>query len=127
MFFDNRTDAGLKLVQAFREDSRTFEGWTVIGLARGGVPVAAEVARELELPLHALCVDDLKLSDNSGKLVITGLGTASLHGKIAADLGLSFLPSLATPTSSAASREFLAGWLAGKAGPLQPGPGPARA
>lgn len=52
--FHDRPDAGRQLAEA-------LERWqlgdaVVIGLARGGVPVAAEVARRLSLPLDALAV-----------------------------------------------------------------------
>lgn len=48
--FDNRTDAGRQLAVAlasYRDDPHAV----VLGIPRGGVVVAAEVARELDLPL----------------------------------------------------------------------------
>jgi putative phosphoribosyl transferase len=51
--FADRADAGRRLVAAFpRPDGPVL----VLGLARGGVPVAAEVARALEAPLDVLVV-----------------------------------------------------------------------
>jgi len=50
MHFQNRTDAGQQLAQKllkYRHDSSAI----VIGLPRGGVVVAAEIAKELRLPL----------------------------------------------------------------------------
>jgi putative phosphoribosyl transferase len=54
MFYD-RTQAGAALAAAMPE-LRKKSNVTVIGLARGGVEVAAETARLLDLPLDVLCV-----------------------------------------------------------------------
>jgi len=52
--FHDRVDAGRQLVAAL---ARTpLDDAVVVGLARGGVAVAAEVARRLSLPLDALAV-----------------------------------------------------------------------
>lgn len=54
VLFHDRLDAGRQLAAALQ---RTQLGdAVVVGLARGGVPVAAEVARCLSLPLDALAV-----------------------------------------------------------------------
>lgn len=50
----DRVDAGGRLADALED--RRLEGAVVVGLARGGVPVGAEVARRLSLPLDALAV-----------------------------------------------------------------------
>jgi putative phosphoribosyl transferase len=52
--FRDRVDAGRQLVAAL--EGRQLGDAVVVGLARGGVPVAAEVARHLALPLDALAV-----------------------------------------------------------------------
>ena len=52
--FHDRVDAGRRLA-AVLEDAEPGDA-VVVGLARGGVPVAAEVARRLSLPLDALAV-----------------------------------------------------------------------
>ncbi len=55
MLFKNRQDAGRQLVpllQKYREQ----EGMIVLGLARGGVITAAEIAQALGLPLDVLVV-----------------------------------------------------------------------
>lgn len=53
--FRDRTQAGAALAAAL-QDLRKKSNTTVIGLARGGVVVAAELARLLELPLDVICV-----------------------------------------------------------------------
>jgi len=53
--FQDRTQAGAALAAAMPE-YRKKANVTVIGLARGGVEVAAELARLLDLPLDVLCV-----------------------------------------------------------------------
>jgi putative phosphoribosyl transferase len=53
--FRDRTQAGAALAAALPE-LRKKSSVTVIGLARGGVVVAAELARLLELPMDVLCV-----------------------------------------------------------------------
>ena len=52
--FENRTDAGKQLAEALKRYQDSPDG-IVLGLARGGVPVAYEVARKLGLPLDVLC------------------------------------------------------------------------
>jgi predicted phosphoribosyltransferase len=64
MFFKDRVDAGIKLAELFAARGDYFRGWdSVMGIARGGVTVGAEVARVLNLPFGALCVDDLGFSE----------------------------------------------------------------
>jgi putative phosphoribosyl transferase len=53
--FHDRTQAGAALAAAMPE-LRKKANVTVIGLARGGVEVAAETARLLDLPLDVLCI-----------------------------------------------------------------------
>jgi predicted phosphoribosyltransferase len=50
----DREDAGRRLATALEE--RALEDAVVVGLARGGLPVAAEVAGRLGLPLDAVAV-----------------------------------------------------------------------
>jgi predicted phosphoribosyltransferase len=52
--FRDRQDAGRRLARALAET--VFGDAVAVGLARGGVPVAVEVAASLELPLDAVAV-----------------------------------------------------------------------
>lgn len=56
--FANRSDAGRRLAQRLSKHARRPDA-IVIGLPRGGVPVAYEVARALKLPLDVLVVRKL--------------------------------------------------------------------
>jgi putative phosphoribosyl transferase len=58
MRFDDRDDAGQRLASAVLA-AATAEGWpspVVLGLPRGGVPVAAHVAAALQAPLEVMLV-----------------------------------------------------------------------
>ncbi len=57
MIFQNRVDAGRQLAARLR--SLGHEGVVVLGLPRGGVPVADEVARALGAPLDVVVVRKL--------------------------------------------------------------------
>ena len=58
MIFKDRRDAGRALARALKAE-REWTDALVIGLPRGGVPVAFEVAHELSLPLDILIVRKL--------------------------------------------------------------------
>jgi predicted phosphoribosyltransferase len=58
MIFADRRDAGRALAQALRERANV-ENTIVLGLPRGGVPVAWEVACDLHLPLDVFIVRKL--------------------------------------------------------------------
>ncbi len=57
-FFNNRTDAGIKLAAAL-SDYQIHPNTVVLGLPRGGIPIAYEVANALKLPLDAMLVRKL--------------------------------------------------------------------
>ncbi|WP_448810607.1 phosphoribosyltransferase [Agromyces bauzanensis] len=58
-YFEDRRDAGRRLAKALA--GREFDRPVVLGLPRGGVPVAAEVAHALGAPLDVLVVRKLGL------------------------------------------------------------------
>ncbi|HRQ63823.1 MAG TPA: phosphoribosyltransferase family protein, partial [Xanthomonadaceae bacterium] len=58
--FEDREDAGRRLASSLMHHART-PGLLVLGLPRGGVPVAAEVARALGAELDVLVVRKLGL------------------------------------------------------------------
>jgi len=57
--FHDRTDAGRQLGRRLSELNKGGEAVVVVGLPRGGVPVAFEVARELSAPLDVILVRKL--------------------------------------------------------------------
>jgi predicted phosphoribosyltransferase len=57
-YFVDRADAGCQLAAVLQEYKGAPDA-IVLGLPRGGVPVAAQVADALELPLDVLCVRKL--------------------------------------------------------------------
>lgn len=60
--FRDRQDAGRRLATALENYANNPDA-VVIGLPRGGVPVAAEVARSLNLPLNILLVGKISTPD----------------------------------------------------------------
>src|ERR1700679_1115938 len=80
-FFQDRRDAGRVLARAIQDASqesdmaRDWQDGIVLGLPRGGVPVAYEVARGLDLPLDSL---------GGGKLGGAGLEERGM-GAVASD------------------------------------------
>jgi putative phosphoribosyl transferase len=61
MLFENRKDAGQKLSKSLKKYQR--DDLIVFGLARGGIPVAFEVAKEFNKPLDVIIVRKLGLID----------------------------------------------------------------
>lgn len=73
--FHDRQDAGARLAGAL-DQLRDQPGVVILGMARGGVPVAAEVARALDAPLDVLVVRKLGAPGNPelalGAIAATG-------------------------------------------------------
>jgi putative phosphoribosyl transferase len=99
--FLDRIDAGRRL-------ARLLHAWrgeraVVLGLPRGGVPVAWEVARELDLPLDIVVVRKLGAPDNPelGMGAVAEGGVRVLDPGIVADVG-----ATATDVHAIAAREL---------------------
>jgi predicted phosphoribosyltransferase len=58
--FRDRRDAGRQLAQALKESGYHGDGLLVLGIPRGGVPVADEVASALEAPLDVVIARKLR-------------------------------------------------------------------
>jgi predicted phosphoribosyltransferase len=87
--FADRREAGRLLAEALRR-AGVPPGAVVLGLARGGVIVAAEVARELGLPLDVLVVRKLGVPDQP-ELAFGAIarGVRVLNPDVVAELALS--------------------------------------
>jgi putative phosphoribosyl transferase len=79
--FTNRDDAGRQLAAALAAVSE--QDSVILGIPRGGLVVAAAVARELELPLDALVVRERSALDVEIGRIQAGLPTRDLQGRIA--------------------------------------------
>lgn len=87
--FRNRLDAGWELAERLRPYRRRGDV-VVLGLPRGGVPVAGEVARELGAPLDVLVVRKLGLpgQEELAMGALAGGGTRVLNEELVAQLGI---------------------------------------
>ena len=90
MIFKDRQDAGKKLAQsllAYRDQPETW----VLGLPRGGVVVASEVAKHLHLPLDILVIRKLGAPDNPEFAIgaVDEKGHALFNEGVLEDLGIS--------------------------------------
>src|SRR5512146_2498521 len=63
-WFEDRADAGRRLAERLKKYAGE-EGVVVLGLPRGGVPVAYEVASRLDLPLDVFLVRKLGVPGQS--------------------------------------------------------------
>jgi putative phosphoribosyl transferase len=86
--FEDRRDAGVRLareLERFREERAV-----IVGMARGGVPVALEVARELGAPLDVVVVRKVGAPQNPEFAIgaVAEGGVRLLSGEAAAALGL---------------------------------------
>jgi predicted phosphoribosyltransferase len=87
--FSDRRDAGRRLAALLEPYRR--ERPVVVGIPRGGVPVAAEVARALEAPLDVTVVRKIGAPQNP-EYAIGALAEGGVHvlsGRIAGAIGLS--------------------------------------
>lgn len=93
MLFQDRRDAGRVLAQAIRasRDGRDWVEPVVLGIPRGGVPVAFEVARELSIPLDLLVVRKLGVpgQEELAMGAIASGGTVVINQMVVHELGIS--------------------------------------
>lgn len=90
--FDDRTDAGARLADALRPvlEGTPREDIVGVGLARGGVIVAAEVARRIGVRLEAIVVRKLGAPDQPELAVgaLTASGERALNQRLLYDIGV---------------------------------------
>jgi putative phosphoribosyl transferase len=90
--FEDRRDAGRVLARSFvsSEAARDAQGGIVLGLPRGGVPVAYEVARALDLPLDVFIVRKLGVPDFAELAMgaITTDGTVAMNQAVIQEFGI---------------------------------------
>jgi putative phosphoribosyl transferase len=91
--FEDRRDAGRTLARSFlsSDAARDAQDGIVLGLPRGGVPVAYEVARALDLPLDVFIVRKLGVP-GFGELAmgaITTDGTVAINQEVIQEFGIS--------------------------------------
>ncbi len=88
--FEDRTDAGARLADALRPvlDRTPREEIVAVGLARGGVIVAAEVARRLGVRLEAIVVRKLGAPDQPELALgaLTASGERALNQRLLHDI-----------------------------------------
>ena len=90
MIFEDRRDAGRALAGVIKAACK-WEDAIVLGLPRGGVPVAFEVARELSLPLDILVVRKLGVpgQEELAMGAIASGGTLVINQIVVHELGIS--------------------------------------
>lgn len=90
MIFKNRSEAGKLLAESLK-NYKSDENAIVIGLARGGVVIAAAVAHDLHLPLDVICPRKLGAPINPEFAIgaITESGEGVINEETVAELGIS--------------------------------------
>ncbi len=88
--FRDRTDAGRQLAPLLKNYANRLDA-IVLGLPRGGVPVAYEVAQALQLPLNICVVRKLGVPDNRELAMgaITAGGVRVLNDAVIRELSIS--------------------------------------
>src|ERR671935_3272758 len=101
--FRDRTQAGAALA-AILPEFRRKSNVTVIGLARGGVEVAAEVARLLDQPLDVLCVRKVPMPGHPELAMgaVAPMGERFTNRRLAARLPASAIDSAYDAATAAA-------------------------
>lgn len=94
MIYKDRRDAGAALARRMQEERLRGRDWgdaIVLGLPRGGVPVAFEVARLLNLPLDVLVVRKLGAPGHEELAMgaVASGGTRVVNESVVRELGIS--------------------------------------
>jgi putative phosphoribosyl transferase len=90
MFFKDRYEASAKLAEIVAQ--HRFKGqWDVVGIARGGVVIAKEIAKLFKTKPKSICVEDF-LGDDF-VLAASSLGSGALFDDKAGPMGL-FVPDI---------------------------------
>jgi putative phosphoribosyl transferase len=89
VWFEDRQEAGRALADALRKKEVKCDA--VLGLVRGGIPVAFEVAKALRAPLDILAVKKLRapISEELAIGAICADGARVLHQEILLEIGVS--------------------------------------
>jgi len=95
-FFQDRRDAGRILARALQDAgqesdlARDWQDGIVLGLPRGGVPVAYEVARALDLPLDILVVRKLGVAgvEELAMGAVASDGTLAINAAVLAEFNI---------------------------------------
>lgn len=90
MIFKDRRDAGIALARLMQRTRRDWGDAVVLGLARGGVPVAYEVARVLQLPLDVFVVRKLGAPGHEELAMgaVASGGTRVVNERVVRELGI---------------------------------------
>jgi len=90
--FKNRSEAGKKLAKEIKKlkDENIIVNPVVIALPKGGVPVAAEVAKELNAPLDIFFVKKIPAADNEELAIgsVSESGIVFVNKEIVQKLGV---------------------------------------
>ena len=89
MYFEDRKDAGQKLAEALVAYERQADA-LVIGLPRGGVVVAFEVAKRLKIPLDIICPRESGAPFNPELAIgaVTEIGQGMMNSELITRLGI---------------------------------------
>ena len=76
MFFKDRSDAGKRMADIVISSGLTGK-WDVVGIARGGVVIAAEISKALNVGIKSICVEEAEISKKS-IIAVSSLGSGIL-------------------------------------------------
>lgn len=91
MIFKDRREAGAELARAMKRSRKDWGDAVILGIPRGGVPVAYEVARALKLPLDVFVVRKLGAPGHEELAMgaVASGGTRVVNERVVRELGIS--------------------------------------